>query len=97
MRSLSPGFFGTLRFQRVVPGGPSDIGKRELAVLDALIANPMRAESVAAILKASPLEALTVLSSMQASGLVARLPDGAFAASVRNAYARSAIMHNVGS
>ncbi len=89
--------FGTLRFQRVVPGGPSDIGKRELAVLDALIANPMRAESVAAFLKASPLEALTVLSSMQASGLVARLPDGAFAASVRTLHARSAIMHNVGS
>ena len=65
--------------------------------MDALAASPLRLERIASLLKAAPVDALTTLSALQAFGMVERMPDGSFAASVRALHARSAIMHNVGS
>lgn len=89
--------FGTLRYGRCAPPGAPGAGAGERAVLDALAASPMRLDGLAEVLRLPPTGALTALSAMQAAGLVERLPDGRFAATVRALHARSAIMHNVGS
>ena len=89
--------YGTLRFTRLAPDARSVSGEGERAVMDALAASLLRLERIASLLKAAPVDALTTLSALQASGMVERMPDGSFAASVRALHARSAIMHNVGS
>lgn len=70
--------YGTLRFER--PNSPiclcpSSKGRQALAFL---VANPMRAEDLAAVLRVGSVECLQLVGELEVSGWVERLVDGRF-------------------
>ena len=75
--------FGTLRFSHGAAPGPGKLGASEKRVMSALVAAPVRVEGVAGMLGTSVVRALEVLGGLEAEGLIARLPDGSYTASVR--------------
>lgn len=87
--------FGVLRYCRVPPAPTAGDGL-EARVMDALIADPMRPDDLAASLGMQATECLSYLSGLAADGLVERLADGRFAPSANALRARSAIVHNRG-
>lgn len=87
--------FGVLRYCRVPPAPTAGDGL-EARVMDALIADPMRPDDLAASFGMQATECLSYLSGLAADGLVERLADGRFAPSANALRARSAIVHNRG-
>ena len=75
--------FGTLRFSHGAAPGAGRLSAGEKRVMSALVAAPVRVEGVAGMLGCSVVRALEVLGGLEAEGLIARLPDGSYTASVR--------------
>ena len=86
--------FETLRFSRIGPAEEPGMSEAERRILDALVANPMRIDEIAAMLGVDAVSCLNVLSGLQMTGRIERIIDGRFAPTKRALHARGAIMHN---
>ncbi len=86
--------FGTLRFSHGPAPGVPGLSGAERRVMSALTAAPERVEAVARLLDASVIRALEVLGSLEGEGLVCRLPDGAYAPTVRALQSATSFGHN---
>ena len=83
--------YGVLRYCRPDAAGVDGLDERERAVLEAVIANPLRLEELAGMLRIGPVDALHLIGSMVVAGAVEQLADGRYAPTASTLHRRSRI------
>lgn len=86
--------YGLLRFERPAAPGVTGLDAAEKRALDMLVANPLRAEELAAALHQDGVSCARLLSSMQVAGTVERLWDGRWAPSKQSLHALTPLGDN---
>lgn len=86
--------YGTLRYSRPAAPGVADLTSQQREVLHALIASPLKADDIAALLHLDAVGTLKLLGSLELEGLIERLLDGRYAPSKFALHAQTPFGHN---